>query len=387
MAPPAWLARLSFARVLPDPFPWRVSPCGKDAMTTPAVTPPLRRLAPLAPLLLPLACLLWAYGATFAELYSVWNNNPQYSHGFLVPVFAGFLLWLRRDKLDVDALRPSLWGVVVLGAALGLRLVGAWRYYVSLDAISLVPCVAGLVLLIGGMAAWRWAWPAVLFLAFMIPLPYFAAVAMSGQLQTLATITSTFIMQTLGMPALAEGNVILLNDNQIGIVEACSGLRMLVVFFALSTAVVLVVQRHWIDRAIILFSAIPIALISNIVRVTATGVMYEAGYSEMASHFFHDVAGWFMMPFALGMLWVELKVLDKLFIDTPSTAPARPAVARRATSARPTSNATTRPTGANRPVARGRRATNAPGAAAANKAVTPEPTLEPVSSETTGEQV
>jgi exosortase len=218
-------------------------------------------------------------------------------------------------------------GLALIVIGLVMKLAGVYGHYVSLDSISLVPCVAGIVWLTGGWPAWRWAWPAVLFLAFMIPLPYFAAVAMSGQLQWIATITSTFVMQTLGLPALSEGNVILLNDHEIGIVEACSGLRMLVVFFALSTAVVFVIQRHWIDRLVILFSAIPIALVANITRVTATGIMYEAGYSEMANHFFHDVAGWLMMPLALGLLWVELKLLAALFVDKPSPTPARVAAA------------------------------------------------------------
>jgi exosortase/archaeosortase family protein len=117
--------------------------------------------------------------------------------------------------------------------------------------------------------------------------------------------------------------------------EACSGLRMLVVFFALSTAMVLLVERHWIDRAVILASSIPIALASNVVRITGTGIMYEAGYSEMANHFFHDAAGWLMMPIALGMLWLELWVLSKLFIDIPAppVPRARPAAARRTTAA------------------------------------------------------
>lgn len=314
-------------------------------MTTPAATTtPDRsfRLAPLVPLVLPLLCLLWAYWPTLVELAATWSHNPQYQHGFLVPVFAAFLLYQRRDKLDAAALRPSLWGLLPLAVGLGLRLIGGYRYYNSLDSISLVPCIAGLVLLIGGWAAWRWAWPAVLFLGFMIPLPYRYAVAMSGTLQWIATLSSTFILQTLGLPALAEGNVILLNENQIGIVEACSGLRMLVVFFALAAAVVMVTTRPWLDKLVILASAIPIALLSNILRVTATGLMYEMGYSEMANHFFHDVAGYFMMPLALGMLWIEVKLLAALVIEAPARqartpfTPARrspvrqrPAVARK----------------------------------------------------------
>lgn len=299
---------------------------GKDAMTTPASALRPRGYASPASLALPGACLLWAYWSTLVELSRAWKGN-DHSHGILVPFFAAILLWYRRDKLDLNALRPSLWGLAMLTAGLALKLVAAYSYFVSLDAYSLLPCVAGLVLLAGGWAAWRWAWPAVCFLVFMMPLPYFVSVAMSGQLQWLATICTTYVMQTIGLPALAEGNVIQLNEHPINIVEACSGLRMLVVFVALSTAVVLVTQRHWVDRAIILFSAIPIALISNMLRIIATGIMYDYGHSELANHFFHDIAGWLMPPLALSMLWVELKLLDALFLDAP--APSRIPLGRR----------------------------------------------------------
>src|SRR5262245_48198023 len=253
--------------------------------TTPSFS--LRSLAPLAPAAIVSAALLWAFAPTFVELSQAWNN-PTYSHGWLVPVFAAFLLWMRREQLEADRLQPSFWGLALLAAGLGLRLVGSYWHFVWLEPISFIPCVAGVILLFGGWAGWKWAWPSVLFLAFMVPLPYRLANAMSGPLQRLATVSSTFVMQAMGLPALAEGNTILLNDNQIGIVEACSGLRMLVVFFALSTAVVLVINRHWLDRVILLVSAVPIALVANIFRVTITGVMYEMGYDEAASHFFHD---------------------------------------------------------------------------------------------------
>jgi exosortase len=284
------------------------------------------------PILPPFICLVWAFWTTLVELVQTWNTNPQYSHGFLVPGFAAFLLWLRRDRLDFVNDRAGLWyrclGAAVLTMGVAMRLAGTYWFYSSADAISLLPCIAGVVLLVGGRPVWRWAWPAVLFLAFMIPLPYRVASALSAPLQRFATVTSTFVMQTFAMPALAEGNVILLNEHEIGIVEACSGLRMLVVFFALSTAMTLLVQRHWIDRLLILASAIPIALVSNIVRVTATGVMYEAGYSELANHFFHDAAGWLMMPIALILLWIEMLVLSKLFVEMPLLPAARTRTSR-----------------------------------------------------------
>ena len=147
----------------------------------------------------------------------------------------------------------------------------------------------------------------------MIPLPYQLAVAMAGPLQHVATTASTYLLQTLGMPAIAEGNVILLNEASLGIVEACSGLRMLVVFFALSTAVALVARRPFWERVFLGFSAIPIALFTNVVRITATGVAYETVGGEAGHFIFHDLAGWLMMPLALALLGLELKFLTHLF--------------------------------------------------------------------------
>jgi len=114
------------------------------------------------------------------------------------------------------------------------------------------------------------------------------------------------LLQTLGMPAVAEGNVILLNEASLGIVEACSGLRMLVVFFALSTAVALVARRPFWERVFLVFSAIPIALFTNVVRITATGVAYETVGGETGQFIFHDLAGWLMMPLALALLGIGL---------------------------------------------------------------------------------
>ena len=91
----------------------------------------------------------------------------------------------------------------------------------------------------------------------MIPLPYRFEVALAGPLQRIAVISSTYLLQTFGLPAVAEGNIILLSEARIGIVEACSGLRMLVVFFALSSAVALVIRRPFWERAVVVASAMP----------------------------------------------------------------------------------------------------------------------------------
>lgn len=271
---------------------------------------------------------VWAYWSTLQETAQCWAHDPQYSHGYLVPVFAAALLWFRRG-LRPTVFQPSWWGTLVLAGGIALRLLGTYFHFIWLSQISLIPTLGGLVLLAGGWQGWRWAWPAVAFLAFMIPLPYTLSVKLTGPLQELATVVCTFLLQTLGIPAVAERNVILLSEVEIGIVEACSGLRMLVIFFALSTAMALVLRRPQWEKAVIVFSAVPIALIVNIIRITATGLLHELVNSQVANLVFHDLAGWLMMPLALGLLWLELLVLTHLWLEPVVKSSRRESLVRR----------------------------------------------------------
>jgi exosortase len=161
----------------------------------------------------------------------------------------------------------------------------------------------------------RWSAPAVLFLIFMIPMPYRMTIWLGFPLQQLATTCSTYVLQTLGQPAVAEGNTILIRDFQLSIVKACSGLSMLVTFFTFSTAVCLVVDKPFSDKLLILLSAVPIALAANVLRIVVTGLMYLYVSNQAATAVFHDAAGWIMMPLALALLGVELWVLKRLFVD------------------------------------------------------------------------
>src|SRR5262245_57026888 len=171
-------------------------------------------------------CLVWAYWTTIQELWRRWSDQPQYSHGYFVPIFAGVLLWWRQDMLESKTLRGSWWGLPVLVFGVAMRLAGAYYFYDSLDFLSLLPVFVGICLLLGGWYALWWSWPAILFLIFMIPMPFRLETAMAQPLQQIATRISTYTLQTLGLPAIAEGNTILIEEARIGVVEACSGLRM-----------------------------------------------------------------------------------------------------------------------------------------------------------------
>ncbi len=263
--------------------------------------------------------MLWAYWPTLRTMVDRWSSNPQYSHGFLVPVFAGVVLWHRRQLVPATAM-PSWWGAPVLFAGVIIRLGGAYGGVEAVDAFSLLPTLAGLCLLVGGGKALSWAWPAIAFLWFMLPLPFVADTALAQPLQRLATISSTYLLQTMGFPALAEGNIIYLDDVKLGVTAACGGLGMMMTFFALSTAMAIVIERRLADKLVIVFSAVPIAVIANVIRITATGVVHWS-HGQEAGNLLHDWAGWLMMPMALGMLWLELRYLDGLLV---AAEPHRP---------------------------------------------------------------
>lgn len=258
--------------------------------------------------------LVWAYWTTLAQLAAKWGSDPSYSHGYLVPLFAVGLLWMRRSELDATRIGTNWWGLALIFAGVVLRITGAHYYFDWFDALSIIPVVAGICLLLGGSAFLVWASSAIAFLVFMIPLPYQAEIALQSPLRQIGTVASVYIMQTIGLPALAEGNIIVIGETRLGVAEACSGLRMLMIFFALTTAVALVSQRPLWERLLIVVSAVPIALTTNVVRIAVTGCLYSLNYSKLAELVFHDLAGWLMMPFALVLLWLEFWILSKTVI-------------------------------------------------------------------------
>jgi exosortase len=267
--------------------------------------------------------LAWAYFPTLRDLFQKWMDDPQYSHGILVPLFSLYLLFRNKEKA-VGHVQPWPWlGYGLLFLALAFRAVAALLFFLPLDAFSLVVCLTGLVMVTGGKPIIRWAWPSLVFLLFMIPLPYQIERMMGAELQNIATIASTFLFQTLGQPAIAEGNRILIEEVHLGVVEACSGLRMLMTFAAFCVGAVLLLERHWLVKALVLASAIPIALLTNILRITATGLghvwLKESSAKSSVLNFIHDFNGWMMMPVGLGFLLVELWTFKHLLIEPERT--------------------------------------------------------------------
>lgn len=270
------------------------------------------------------AITVWAYWGTLEKTAERWSTDPQYSHGYLVPAFAAYLLYRRRGMLAGHRLAPSLGAVVPMLIAVALRFAETIYYYNGLDPLSLVPAFAAVLLAAGGWPAFRWGWPAAAFCVFMVPLPYRMQTYLSGELQSVATNICTYILVTLGYPAVSEGNVIVMNEVRIGVVEACSGLGMVMTFAALSAGFALLMRMPVWAKVVLLLGALPTAVVANVFRICATAILYDADQGEAARQLYHDLAGWIMIPLGCVLILVEVWVLDHILL------PAEPAAVRAA---------------------------------------------------------
>jgi len=268
--------------------------------------------------------LLWSYWPVLGDMASRWANDPKYSHGYLVPVFALWLLWKRLRQAGAQADEKNTdgawWGLALVVAGIGLHLAGAYVFVDWLSEVSFLIALAGLFLSMGGWRLLRIAAPSVAFLAFMLPLPFQVEAALGTPLQRLAAQASAYVLELLGFCASTQGNIIVLNSRNLEVVEACSGLGMVVTFFALAVGAAIVLKRPWLDRAVIVASAVPVSLIANVVRISATGVLSETVGGPITYFVYHTLAGYLMMTFAALLIWIELWVLSRLLVPAPEDA-------------------------------------------------------------------
>jgi exosortase len=257
-----------------------------------------------------------AYAPCLRELALQWWYEPNYTHGFLVAPIALLILWRRRDRFEPERYQPSWFGWLALAAVLGLRAYLFERNEQWLEAATLPLAAACLAWAFGGPRLVLWAAPALLFLFFLLPLPPSVNLILAEPLQRLATTCTTALLQVMGLPALAEGNTILVGADRLEVARQCNGLSMLLSFATLIVATVLLVDERPIwERVILLLSVVPIALLVNVLRIAATAWCYHLFGAEFGDRAAHNTAGWAMMPAALVLVWLELRALSWLVIE------------------------------------------------------------------------
>lgn len=240
------------------------------------------------------------YYRVIPDMVAQWSEDPNYSHGFLVPLVSAYFIYERREELRDTVVSPSNAGLVLILGALGLLVVGfAGTEYFTMRA-SLVVLLIGLVLYWLGWEVLKILALPLGFLFFMVPLPYIVYDAVAFPLKLFVAKYSVWALKIMGIVVWREGNIIMFPQTVLEVADACSGLRSLMSLIALAVALAFFsLKKSW-QRLALILSAIPIAIATNAFRVIATGVLAQHYGAKAAEGFFHEFAG--LAVFALAMV-------------------------------------------------------------------------------------
>lgn len=252
------------------------------------------------------------YGPVLTQMVADWWRDPDYSHGFVVPLFVGYVLYLRRHQLRQVPLEPTNLGLLVMVGAIGLLLAGSLGAELFVARFSLLFLLAGLLLFFAGWKMLRAVAFPLAFLALMIPLPAIIYNQVTFPLQLLASRVSSSGLELVGVPVLREGNVLVLPNYSLEVVEACSGIRSLMSLIALAVAFGYFVEKRLWARITLVGLMVPIAVASNALRVVGAGVLTYFFGPHSAEGFFHLFQGWLIFVSAVACMLLVHWLLSHL---------------------------------------------------------------------------
>jgi exosortase len=248
--------------------------------------------------------LLAIYYSVLVSLERQWWEDPNYSHGFLVPIFCAWVIWKRKDRLQLLPSAPSWCGFFVTVVGIGILLLGELGAENFLARVSLLIVLAGLVIQFRGWSFFRvllFPW-ATLFL--MIPLPAIIFNEISLPLQFGASRLGSWLLTIVGVPVLREGNVIQMSSLTLDVAEACSGLRYLISLITIAIIYGYLNEPKSSRRVWLVLAAIPVAIGANGLRIMGSGIIGEYWSPEKAEGFFHTFSG--LVVFAISLLLLVL---------------------------------------------------------------------------------
>jgi exosortase len=281
-----------------------------------------------------IAALGFVYASVLVKLGHDWWEDENYSHGLLVPFIIGYILWIERDRLRRAIVRPSMWwGAAAVVCALLALWAGTAGAELFMQRMSLVLMIAGIVVYFWGFRLLRFALVPLALLVLAIPIPTIIFNQIAFPLQLFASRCAVWAMRLFDIPVLRQGNVIELmplnatSPKRLEVVEACSGIRSLMTLVTLAVVFAYFTHPKSDDEAgggggalralksygfwrslILVLSAVPIAILTNALRVSGTGVLAHYYGTKVADGFFHSFSGWvvyiaaFLLLFAVGWL-------------------------------------------------------------------------------------
>jgi exosortase len=263
--------------------------------------------------------LLWMYFPILTHLVAQWWTDPNFSHGFFVPLFSGLVIWQERSQLAGTRIKPSWWGLLFLVGGLCILILGQMGAEIFLARTSVLVVTAGLIVLFMGWNFFRallfpWA-----FLFLMIPIPAIVFNQITFPLQILASKVASTTLPWMGVPVLREGNVINLPSMSLEVAEACSGIRSLMSLTTLAIIYGYLMERRISVRVVLAIASIPIAVAANSFRIVGTGLLVHYWDPAKAQGFFHEFSGWLIFVISLVMLYL-LHCVIRWFVDEEGAA-------------------------------------------------------------------
>jgi exosortase D (VPLPA-CTERM-specific) len=252
------------------------------------------------------------FAGVLGDLYNIWNLQPEYSHGIIIPVLSAYLIWRRREELRGLPFTGSWLGLALIAVGLVLRFVGAITTMTTIEHYAFLVVLYGLILALTGPAIFRRLRMPMFILLFAVPLPSFFNNALSLQLQFLSSELGVWVIRAAGISVLLEGNIIDLGNYQLEVAQACSGLRYLFPLMTLAFIAASLFRGPLWKRAVIFLISVPITVIMNSLRIGFIGITVEYWGPSMAEGALHDFEGWLVFMFSTGALLLTAMLLARV---------------------------------------------------------------------------
>lgn len=268
--------------------------------------------------------LLWKFGLLlslwlvvffplYPGLFETWLKNSNNSHGILVPFISLYFIWQLRDKIVHLEAESYIGGAVVLAISLFLYLVSYTGSVTFVARLMMVFSLYGLILFTLGKKFFNTLRFPLFFLIFLVPVPESIVNEIALPLQLFATTVSAYLLKALAISVYQEGNLLYFTQTQLEVAQACSGIRSIVSLGMISVIFAYMSEELLWSKIILIFSAIPIALVANIFRVTATGLLANFFGEQVAQGFLHEFSGFLVFFFGLMLLYGEFIILKYFF--------------------------------------------------------------------------
>ena len=267
----------------------------------------------LIQVLLILASFYLLYHHAIATLISDWSTDPNFSHGFLIPFISLYMVWYKKNEIALIDPEPSHWGAAILLVGMVLHLAGHAGAEFFLMRFSMVVTLAGIILYCWGGRVFKKVWIPIVYLIIMIPIPAILWNKVAFPLQLMAARLSSDLIHFIGIPVFREGNILHLANTSLEVVDACSGLRSLTSLIALTGLFAFLAPLTNLKKWLLFLSAIPIAVVVNVIRLTITAAMAFWIGPDTAHGFLHDMSG--LVIFGVALLLVYLVYLIELKIE------------------------------------------------------------------------